>query len=142
MVIPLKNSVEPISPATLRIYIFLLKKSNPIKLSRSDIAKKLNLNKSTVQYHLDKLKHMGLIEETSEGIIVKELIPVGTLKAYIAIMGKLVPRNLFYATFFLTALLITILGNLHTPTELRIIAITISLIGASFSIYEIWKLKL
>lgn len=130
------------SPATLRVYLFLLKKSNPVRLSRSDIAKKLNLNKSTVQYHLDKLKHMGLIEETTDGILVKELIPVGTLKAYIAIMGKLVPRNLIYAIFFVSALLVTLLGNLHTPTELKIIAVIISLLGASFSIYEIWKLKI
>jgi len=130
------------SPATLKVYLFLLKKSNPVRLSRSDIAKKLNLNKSTVQYHLDKLKHMGLIEETTDGILVKELIPVGTLKAYIAIMGRLVPRNLIYAIFFVSALLVTLLGNLHTPTELKIIAVIISLLGASFSIYEIWKLKI
>ena len=138
----MRKSSETMSPATLKVYLFLLKKSNPVRLSRSDIAKKLNLNKSTVQYHLDKLKHMGLIEETTDGILVKELIPVGTLKAYIAIMGRLVPRNLIYAIFFVSALLVTLLGNLHTPTELKIIAVIISLLGASFSIYEIWKLKI
>jgi DNA-binding transcriptional ArsR family regulator len=61
---------------------------------------------STALYHLEKLRRLGLVEKNSYGqYTVVEEIKVGTLRQFVRFGKLILPRYLFYAAFFWTALI-------------------------------------
>ncbi|MFX1510542.1 MAG: hypothetical protein ACFFBR_09575 [Promethearchaeota archaeon] len=92
---------------TLRVYFELLSTKDPV--GPRELQRKLGLSSpSLAAYHLDKLVELGLIRRDRGEYTVEEAVQVGVLKQFIWVGRRALPRQLFYAAFFTTALVIFI----------------------------------
>ena len=90
---------------TLRVYFELLSAKGPV--GPRELQRKLGLSSpSLAAYHLEKLSEMGLVRSERGEYTVEEVVQVGVLKQFIWIGRRPLPRHLFYAAFFTTALVI------------------------------------
>lgn len=103
-----KSADDELSPLDMKVYALLLESKEP--LSVRDIARLLDVSPSTVHYHVKKLKKLGLIKDSEEGYVVVSKV---TLKDYIVIGKKIVPRLIVYSFFFLGLLLGQLFVVLH-----------------------------
>ena len=83
---------------TLRVYLYALKRD---KVGVREVQRSLGLsNPSLAQYHLNKLKELGLVrEENGEYQVMKE-VKVDVMRDFLRIGSSLIPRFVFYAIFF------------------------------------------
>lgn len=83
---------------TLRVYIYALKKR---RVGVREVQRALGLsNPSLAQYHLNKLKELGLIiEKDGEYELVNE-VKVDLMRDFLRVGTLLVPRFVFYAVFY------------------------------------------
>jgi hypothetical protein len=90
---------------TLRVYFELLSAKGPV--GPRELQRKLGLSSpSLAAYHLDKLVELGLVQRDRGEYTIEEVVQVGVLKQFIWVGRRALPRQLFYATFFTTALII------------------------------------
>ncbi|MFX1565993.1 MAG: hypothetical protein ACFFCH_08395 [Promethearchaeota archaeon] len=90
---------------TLRVYFELLSAKDPVGPRK--LQRKLGLSSpSLAAYHLDKLVDLGLVRRDRGEYTVEEAVQVGVLKQFIWVGRRALPRQLFYAAFFTTALVI------------------------------------
>lgn len=89
---------------TLRVYFELLSVKGSI--GPRELQRKLRLSSpSLAAYHLDKLTEMGLVRRERGEYTVEEVVQVGVLKQFIWVGRRPLPRHMFYAAFFTTALI-------------------------------------
>jgi predicted DNA-binding transcriptional regulator len=83
---------------TLRVYIYALKKR---KVGVREVQRALLMsNPSLAQYHLNKLKELGLVsEENGEYEVVGE-VKVDVMRDFLRLGTLIVPRFIFYAVIF------------------------------------------
>ena len=83
---------------TLRVYIYALKNR---RVGVREVQRALRMsNPSLAQYHLGKLKEMGLLtEDNGEYQIVNE-VKVDVMRDFLRVGTLIVPRFVFYAVFF------------------------------------------
>lgn len=83
---------------TLRVYVYALRKR---KVGVREVQRALRMsNPSLAQYHLNKLKELGLVSgEGGEYSIVDE-VKVDVMRNFLRVGTLLVPRFVFYAVFF------------------------------------------
>lgn len=83
---------------TLRVYVYALKKR---KVGVREVQRALLMsNPSLAQYHLNKLKDLGLVsEDNGEYSIVNE-VKVDVMRNFLRVGTLIVPRFVFYAVFF------------------------------------------
>ncbi len=90
---------------TLRIYIALANADKPI--GPREITRILNLSSPSVAYrNLQKLEELKFIEKKEFGYIVKQKRKV---KGHLWLGSRLLPRQLFYAFFFIGILSIEVI---------------------------------
>jgi predicted DNA-binding transcriptional regulator len=124
---------------TLRVYIYALKKR---KVGVREVQRSLRLsNPSLAQYHLNKLKEMGLVKENgSEYEIVNE-VKVDIMRDFLRVGTLIVPRFVFYAVFF--TILAIYLGNIalsiYQNTPIVIWFTTLLVIASVIFWYEAQK---
>ncbi|MDA4128505.1 MAG: helix-turn-helix domain-containing protein [Thaumarchaeota archaeon] len=83
---------------TLRVYIYALKNR---KVGVREVQRALHLsNPSLAQYHLNKLKELGLLKEEMGDYQVVNEVKVDVMKDFLRVGTLLVPRFIFYAVFF------------------------------------------
>lgn len=83
---------------TLRVYIYALKKR---KVGVREVQRALLMsNPSLAQYHLNKLKDLGLVAENEGEYEVASQVKVDVMKDFLRVGTLLVPRFIFYAVFF------------------------------------------
>lgn len=88
---------------SLRVYFELLSMRGPT--GPRELQRKLGLSSpSLAAYHLDKLVDLGLVRRERGVYMVEEVVRVGVLKQFIWVGHRALPRHLFYAAFFTTAL--------------------------------------
>ncbi|MCE4611278.1 MAG: helix-turn-helix domain-containing protein [Desulfurococcales archaeon] len=92
----MKTSRVRLSEVQLRVYVYMLEKGRPLGVR--ELSRALDLPPSTVHYTLRRLEDLGLVASTPEGYRVSRLIDV---EGFLYIRGRLVPRLLVYASFFL-----------------------------------------
>jgi len=96
---------------TLRVYWYMLR--HPIPMTAREIQRGADLSSPSLSmHHLEKLKQLGLVDKDVHGqYTVKRDVRVGVLKLFIGKGRLMVPRFLFYATFYtsVTAALTTML---------------------------------
>lgn len=93
---------------TLRVYFEMLSMKGPVGPRK--LQRKLSLSSpSLAAYHLDKLVELGLVQRERGEYTVEEVVQVGVLKQFIWVGRRALPRHLFYAAFFTTALIIFLL---------------------------------
>ncbi|MDO8055966.1 MAG: hypothetical protein Q6361_03825 [Candidatus Hermodarchaeota archaeon] len=89
---------------TLRVYFELLSLRDPV--GPRELQRKLGLSSpSLAAYHLDKLVDLKLVRRERGEYSVEEIVHTGVLKQFIWIGRRALPRHLFYASFFTTALI-------------------------------------
>jgi len=89
---------------TLQVYNYLQGRS-PAKLE--DVAKALDVRKSTAHYHLRKLEELGFVKSEGAGsrttvYAVRNAIPLEALRLYRAVMRKEIPKYVILCAFFLS----------------------------------------
>ncbi len=82
---------------TLRVYVYALKKR---KVGVREVQRALLLsNPSLAQYHLNKLKEMGLVLENGGEYAVSDEVQVNVMRNFLRVGTLIVPRFVFYAVF-------------------------------------------
>ena len=83
---------------TLRVYVYALRKG---RVGVREVQRSLAFsNPSLAQYHLNKLKELGLVrDENGEYEVVNE-VKVDVMRGFLRVGTLLVPRFIFYAVFF------------------------------------------
>ena len=83
---------------TLRVYVYALKKN---RVGVREVQRALGLsNASLAQYHLSKLKDLGLVREENGEYEVMNEVKVDVMRDFLRIRTSLIPRFVFYAVFF------------------------------------------
>ena len=83
---------------TLRVYIYALKKR---KVGVREVQRALLMsNPSLAQYHLNKLKDMGLVAENNGEYEVAGEVKVDVMRDFLRLGTLIVPRFVFYAVVF------------------------------------------
>ena len=83
---------------TLRVYIYTLKRR---KVGVREVQRALLMsNPSLAQYHLNKLKELGLVSEDNGEYEVVEDVKVDVMREFLRLGTLIVPRFVFYAVLF------------------------------------------
>jgi len=83
---------------TLRVYVYTLKNG---KVGVRQVQRALLMsNPSLAQYHLNKLKELGLVAEDNGEYEVSKEVSVSVMKDFLRVGTLLVPRFVFYAVLF------------------------------------------
>jgi predicted DNA-binding transcriptional regulator len=83
---------------TLRVYVYALKKR---KVGVREVQRALMMsNPSLAQYHLNKLKDLGLVSETNGEYSIMNEVKVDVMRNFLRLGTLIVPRFIFYAVFF------------------------------------------
>ncbi len=112
---------------TLRVYFFLLSQNKGASLR--EVQRKTGLSSpSLAQYHLDKLREVGLAElDSDSGYRTTKAVKVGVLHFFTSIGWFLLPRYAFYALFSTSLLLSTLIlfDWIFTPTFILLILVLV-----------------
>ena len=112
---------------TLRVYFFLLSRNKGASLR--EVQRKTGLSSpSLAQYHLDKLREVGLVElDYDSGYRTAKSVKVGVLHFFTSIGWFLLPRYTFYALFSTSLLLSTLIlfDWIFTPTFILLILVLV-----------------
>ena len=82
---------------TLRVYVYALKKR---KVRVREVQRALRMsNPSLAQYHLSKLKDLGLVLENNGEYEVSNEVKVDVMRSFLRVGTLIVPRFIFYAVF-------------------------------------------
>jgi len=96
---------------TLRVYVYALKKG---KVGVREVQRALLMsNPSLAQYHLNKLKEMGLVVQIDGEYEISKEVKVDVMRNFLRIGTLIVPRFVFYAVF--TSVFATYLGLVASP---------------------------
>jgi predicted DNA-binding transcriptional regulator len=83
---------------TLRVYVYTLKKR---KVGVREVQRALLMsNPSLAQYHLNKLKELGLVSENNGEYEVIGEVKVDVMRDFLRLGTLIVPRFVFYAVVF------------------------------------------
>lgn len=83
---------------TLRVYVYVLKNR---KVGVREVQRALRMsNPSLAQYHLGKLKELGLVAENNGEYEVVNEVKVDVMRDFLRVGTLIVPRFTFYAVFF------------------------------------------
>jgi predicted DNA-binding transcriptional regulator len=90
-----KNQIS-FAATTWNVYLYILTSRDPVGVR--DVWRELKLSSpSLAQYHINKLLELGMIAQTQEGkYVASEEKRVETLRSFVLLYGKLIPRLIFY----------------------------------------------
>ncbi len=96
---PTRGMVEAeLKGNTLRVYVYAIKKR---KVGVREVQRALLMsNPSLAQYHLNKLKELGLVAENNGEYEVVNQVNVSVMKDFLRVGTLIVPRLVFYAVIF------------------------------------------
>jgi repressor of nif and glnA expression len=122
---------DEITGTTRKIYYYLLTKNRPI--SPRQIQRDLNISSiSVVLYHLKKLEEKGLVRETETGYVINKIIDKDLIKIY----KYIIPRSAFFASFFLTSLIIFLTLLQGHQTAQYLFSVLVIMIATTYFIYD------
>jgi hypothetical protein len=95
---------------TLRVYIYALKKR---RVGVREVQRALLMsNPSLAQYHLNKLKDLGLVSENNGEYEIAAEVKVDVMRDFLRLGTLIVPRFIFYAVIFtVLAAYLTLAGS-------------------------------
>jgi len=83
---------------TLRVYVYALKKR---KVGVREVQRALLMsNPSLAQYHLNKLRELGLLTENNGEYVISNEVKVDVMRDFLRVGTLIVPRLVFYAALF------------------------------------------
>ena len=137
-----KNYGEILKGKTLRIYVRLVESGHP--WTARELQRDLGLSTPSLSlYHLNKLVEYSLVEVNQDGLYtVSKIVRVGTLRHFIKFGRQLIPRYLFYDTFFVSVLVTSLIFFEFTYHPIDILFLLVLIIAiAVFTWESIWFLR-
>jgi len=120
---------------TLKVYLFLLK-SRSMSGGIREVQRALKFSSPTLaQYHLDKLRELGLVKKESTEYMLVSDVKVGVLRQFYRFGTVLVPRFVLYAVIF-TVLLGFLFFIVVEMSLLAAYAFLLAAFGAAIFWYE------
>jgi len=129
-----KNSAQAeLKGNTLKVYLYILKNG---RAGVREVQRSLRFsNPSLAQYHLNKLKDLGLVrDEDGEYFILNE-VKVDVMQHFLRLGTLIVPRFVFYAVFFTTFTLFLGVTTLQISTEFPAVLWFMALLILACSIF-------
>mgnify|MGYP001772629658 CR=1 FL=1 len=115
-----------LSPPTRRVYYYLLKKKEAtLRQIQEDLG---FASTSAVRYHVKKLIESDLIRETYDGKYIVNKVVLDD--DYIMIFNNILPKSIFFASFFLTSAVLIITLMLSHPFAMELYASLISILAS------------
>jgi hypothetical protein len=120
---------------TLKVYMFLLR-SPSASVGIREVQRSLKFSSPTLaQYHLEKLRELGLIRKESTEYVLASDVKVGVLRQFYRLGTVLVPRFVLYAVLF-TVLLGFLAFIITDITLVSVFALLLAILGAAIFWYE------
>jgi len=133
-----KDAEDVLRGKTLEVYRYVLKSRKPSGVREVQRALKLSSPRLAF-YHLNKLEEAGFLRKNLDGYVVERVL----LQNSVRLRRLLIPRYLFYAVFFITAMFIQL--TVFRPSALRgdyIFGLAVISIAALFFLYETVRIVL
>ncbi|MHA1616645.1 MAG: ArsR family transcriptional regulator [Candidatus Njordarchaeales archaeon] len=132
----MSSSEDILRGNTLRIYLYMLRKREPVGVR--EIMRALGLrNPSLAHYHLNKLVQAGYVKQQGSKYILVKQVKIGILKQIMIIQGILFPRFALYFGLFLSFFMTEIVLVLHEQFQIASLISLVSLgIGAGIMLLE------
>jgi hypothetical protein len=123
---------------TLKVYMFLLK-SPSSSVGIREVQRALKFSSPTLaQYHLEKLRELGLIRKESTEYVLVSDVKVGVLRQFYRFGAVLVPRFVLYAVLF-TVMLGFLFFIVSEMSLVAAYAFMLAGFGAAIFWYEAFK---
>jgi len=124
---------------TLRVYWALLRSRKPTTIRR--LQRSLDFSSPSVaSYHLEKLMDMDLVKKNLMGEYeLKKTVSLEVMSSFLRISHLMIPRYLFYTTFFFTLLIVFIVVYSSSLTLQGIFALVFGVSGLVITGYETWR---
>jgi DNA-binding transcriptional ArsR family regulator len=130
---------------TLRVYWEVFKSPRPVGVR--EVQRLIRFSSpSTALYHLEKLRELGVVRKNEYGHYepVEEMRP-SQVRMFLRIGRVILPRYVFYAVFFVAAVLIYLAQSLLAGSDVSVMALVLGFSAALVCTYEavrIWKDKM
>ena len=123
---------------TLRVYWHLLRSGKPTTLRR--LQKSLGLSSPSVaSYHLEKLRDLDLVKKYKGDYELKKTVSFEVMRSFVRVSRLMIPRYMFYTTFFVTLLIVFMVGYASSLSVQGIFAVVFGASGLVITAYETWR---
>jgi len=123
---------------TLRVYWNLLRSGKPTTIRH--LQRDLGFSSPSVaSYHLEKLIDMGLVKKVRGDYELKKTVSLEAMSSFVRISHLMIPRYMFYTTFFFTLLIVFIVGYASSLSLQGIFALVFGVSGFIITGYETWR---
>jgi len=124
---------------TLRVYWHLLRSGEPTTMRR--LQRDLGFSSPSVaSYHLEKLMDIDLVKKNVRGNYeLKKTVSLEATSSFVRISHLMIPRYVFYTTFFLTLLIVFIVGYASSLSLQGVFALVFGVSGFIITGYETWR---
>ncbi len=123
---------------TLRVYWHLLRSRKPttIRYLQRDLSFS---SPSVASYHLEKLMDMGLVKKVRGNYELKKTVSLEAVSSFVRISHLMIPRYVFYTVFFLTLLIVFMVGYIGSLSVQGVFALVFGVSGIVITGYETWR---
>jgi len=124
---------------TLRVYWHLLRSGKPTTIRR--LQRSLGFSSPSVaSYHLEKLIDMDLVKKNVMGDYeLKKTVSLEAMSSFVRISHLMIPRYIFYTTFFFTLLIVFMVGYASSLSLQGVFALAFGVSGLIITGYEAWR---
>jgi DNA-binding transcriptional ArsR family regulator len=124
---------------TLRVYWHLLRSRKPTTIRR--LQRSLGFSSPSVaSYHLEKLMDMDLVKKNVMGDYeLKKTVSLEAMSSFVRISHLMIPRYIFYTTFFFTLLIVFVVGYASSLSVQGVFALVFGVSGLVITGYETWR---
>jgi hypothetical protein len=124
---------------TLKVYWHLLRSGKPTTVRR--LQRDLGFSSPSVaSYHLEKLMFMDLVKKNVRGDYeLSKTVSLEATSSFVRISHLMIPRYVFYTTFFFTLLIVFIVGYADSLSLQGVFALVFGVSGLIMTGYETWR---
>ena len=123
---------------TLRVYWHLLRSGKPTTIRH--LQRDLRFSSPSVaSYHLEKLIDMGLVKKVRGDYGLKKTVSLEAMSSFVRISHLMIPRYIFYTTFFFTLLIVFMVGYVGSLSLQGVFALVFGVSGFIITGYETWR---
>ena len=123
---------------TLRVYWQLLRSGKPTTIRR--LQRELGLSSPSVaSYHLEKLMDLDLVKKVRGDYELKKTVSLEACSSFVRISHLMIPRYIFYTTFFFTLLTVFVVGYASPLSLQGVFALVFGVSGLVITGYETWR---
>jgi len=124
---------------TLRVYWHLLRSGKPTTIRH--LQRDLGFSSPSVaSYHLEKLMDMDLVKKNAMGDYeLMKTVSLEAMGSFVRISHLMIPRYIFYTTFFFTLLIVFVVGYASSLSVQGVFALAFGVSGLVITGYETWR---